>query len=72
MGKAGAVVPIADPEAMAQAMIDLLTLPGCWQNAQAAAVARVSRYYDARIMEDHYRQLYTTLWQKPTEVFSEG
>jgi glycosyltransferase involved in cell wall biosynthesis len=72
LGKAGAVVPIADPEAMAQAMIDLLTLPGCWQNAQAAAVARVSRYYDARIMEDHYRQLYTTLWQKPTEVFSEG
>jgi glycosyltransferase involved in cell wall biosynthesis len=58
LGSAGRVVPIAHPEAMAQAILDLLTCPEHWRQAQAAAIARVERYYTQHMMLDRYRQVY--------------
>jgi polysaccharide biosynthesis protein PelF len=57
-GPAGAVVPIADPEAVARAALALLGDPARWRAAQQAAIRRVDTYYtEARVVEA-YRQLY--------------
>jgi len=57
-GAAGAVVPIADPEAVARAALALLGEPARWRAAQQAAIWRVDTYYaEARVVEA-YRQLY--------------
>jgi glycosyltransferase involved in cell wall biosynthesis len=58
LGAAGSVVPIADPEATAQAALALLTEPERWRAAQAAGIARVERYYDEKRMFDSYRAIY--------------
>lgn len=63
LGAAGAVVPIANPDLFAQAVIDLLGQPQVWEAAQRAAIARVERYYTDTIMEDSYRSLYETLME---------
>jgi glycosyltransferase involved in cell wall biosynthesis len=57
-GPAGAVVPIADPDAVARAALELLGEPARWRAAQRAAIRRVDTYYaEARVVEA-YRQLY--------------
>ena len=57
-GAAGAVVPIADPEAVARAALALLRDPARWRSAQHAAVGRVETHYtEARVFET-YRRLY--------------
>ena len=66
LGMAGRVVSLANPEAMAEAMIALLGDEGVWKAAQASATARVERYYDSRTMEAHYRELYASLMNRPT------
>lgn len=58
LGNAGAVVPIADPEATARAALSLLTDPDRWRAAQRAAVARVETWYTAPQMLDAYREVY--------------
>ena len=58
LGAAGAVVGIADPQALAIAALDLLGNEHKWQQAQAAGIARVQRYYTHRHMFDAYRHLY--------------
>lgn len=56
-GAAGAVVPIADPEAVARAALALLE-PARWRAAQQVAVRRVETYYaEARVFEA-YQQIY--------------
>jgi glycosyltransferase involved in cell wall biosynthesis len=65
LGAAGAVVPIANPELLAQGIIHLLDQPSVWQAAQRAAIARVERYYTDTIMEDSYRSLYEALIESP-------
>jgi glycosyltransferase involved in cell wall biosynthesis len=58
LGAAGRIVGIADPEALADAALELLRNPGAWRAAQAAGIARVERYYSQERLFDEYRQLY--------------
>lgn len=58
LGRSGAVVPINSPQAMADACLGLLRSPDAWQRAQAAAIARVERYYTHERMFADYRELY--------------
>ena len=62
LGASGAVVPIADPAAFAEAVIHLLTDRQAWRDASAAAVARVERYYDDVDMIERYAQVYARHW----------
>ncbi len=58
LGTAGAVVPIADPEALAGAALELMRDPSRWRGAQQAAIRRVERYYTQGHMIDAYRRVY--------------
>jgi polysaccharide biosynthesis protein PelF len=58
LGASGRVVRIADPLALAEAALELLSDPAEWQRARTAAIARVEKYYTQRIMFDRYRALY--------------
>ncbi len=58
LGAAGEVVGIANPQALAEAAVSLLTDPDGWERAAQTAIARVERYYSDRIMFDRYRILY--------------
>ncbi len=58
LGVSGRVVRIADPQALAQAAIDLLSDPKVWQQASAAAIRRVEKYYTQDLMFARYRALY--------------
>lgn len=58
LGPAGEVVAIADPQATARAILDLLLDPTCWQAAQASGLARVHRYYGEALMIASYRDIY--------------
>jgi len=67
LGAAGRVVGIADPQAFAEAAIDLLQ-PENWHAAQAAGIARVEKYYADHMMFDRYREVYDrALLQPPAE-----
>ncbi|VVG72976.1 glycosyl transferase family 1 [Pandoraea apista] len=57
LGCSGRVVPMADPEALAAAIVDVLE-PGAWHAASRAGIARVERYYRLDTMRDAYRMLY--------------
>jgi len=57
LGAAGRVVGIADPQALAEAAIELLQ-PQVWFAAQAAGIARVERYYTDDLMFGRYREVY--------------
>ena len=58
LGASGQVVRIADPEALAQAALTLLTNPDEWQRASQAAIKRVEKYYSQDMMFERYRALY--------------
>jgi glycosyltransferase involved in cell wall biosynthesis len=58
LGRAGEVVRIADPEALANAALSLLTNEAAWQAASAAGIARVEKYYTQKMMYDYYLTLY--------------
>jgi glycosyltransferase involved in cell wall biosynthesis len=60
LGAAGAVVPIASPQATAQAALELLTDTGRWRSAQTAAIQRVERYYGQDSVLSRYRDIYRT------------
>lgn len=66
LGSAGRIVPLANPEAMAKALLELLGNRAVWNAAQTSAVARVTRYYDSKTMEAHYRELYASLMNRST------
>lgn len=57
-GHAGAVVGIANPEALADAIIRLLSDPVLWRSAQQAGLKRVARYYTQDHMFVQYRDVY--------------
>ncbi len=67
LGSAGAVVRIADPVALAAEALKLLRDEAYWHAAQAAAIARVERFYTQEIMVNSYQQLYTRLLAQPDE-----
>jgi glycosyltransferase involved in cell wall biosynthesis len=60
LGRSGAVVPIADPEATAREAIRLLLDDQRWKQASKAGLARVKRYYTLDAMFDSYRDIYDT------------
>ena len=61
LGAAGTIVPIANPNKFADAMLALLTRPDVWRAAQQAGIARVERYYTQTQMAGGYRSLYRKL-----------
>lgn len=64
IGAAGAIVGIADPQALAFAAIDLLTNPEKYQAASAAGIRRVETYYNQEQMFTRYRAIYEAhAWQ---------
>ncbi|GAB3363548.1 MULTISPECIES: GT4 family glycosyltransferase PelF [Giesbergeria] len=65
LGHSGVVVNIADPQALADAAIALLTDTPAWARASAAAIARVERYYTDTMMFDRYRKVYEQALQDP-------
>jgi glycosyltransferase involved in cell wall biosynthesis len=68
LGAAGSVVPIANPAAFAQAVLDLLGDEPRWLAAQQAGLARVRRFYTKAQMIDQYRVLYQRLMAAPSQV----
>jgi len=65
MGAAGAVVPIADAAAFAEAAVALLSDRQAWNNARDSAIARVEAYYDEIQMIERYQQAYQDQITKP-------
>jgi glycosyltransferase involved in cell wall biosynthesis len=63
-GPAGAVVPIADPEAVARAALAVLE-PARWRAAQHAAIRRVDTHDTEARVVDAYRHIYreACAWQ---------
>jgi len=68
LGSAGEIVGIADPEALALAILRLLSEPARWQSAQAAGAARVRRYYTQDMMFAKYRAVYEDALQQPDDT----
>lgn len=64
LGASGKVVPIADPQRLADASLSLLNDPLAWESASRAAIARVERYYTDTMMFDRYRRVYEAAFQK--------
>ena len=58
LGASGAVVGIADPQALAEAALNLLFDPVAWHKAAQAGIARVERYYTHPVMFGRYRAVY--------------
>lgn len=67
LGTAGAVVSIADPEALAAEIVALLGDEGRWRAARDAAVARVERYYDQAMVLRRYRAVYARALERAAE-----
>ncbi|MBK3332334.1 DUF3492 domain-containing protein [Persephonella atlantica] len=67
LGKAGEVVPIANPSALAQAYIKMLSDEEYWRKCQKTALLRVERYYSLERFLDSYRNIYREaleVWQE--------
>jgi len=58
LGSAGEVVRIADPQALGNAVADLLSDARRWLAASNAGIARVEKFYTQKMMFDQYRELY--------------
>jgi len=58
IGAAGAMVPIANPAAFAEACIPLLANEDAWRAARDAGIARVEKYYDEKDMLERYHTIY--------------
>ena len=68
LGHSGMVVPIADPQALADAAIALLNNPAEWNRASQAAIARVERYYTDTLMFARYRTVYETALERTPQA----
>lgn len=58
LGEAGAVVGIADAQALGEACVSLLSDHARYRRAQHAGIARVERYYTQPLMFGKYRAIY--------------
>jgi polysaccharide biosynthesis protein PelF len=58
LGEAGCVVRIADPQALGNAVADLLESPDRWHAAAEAGIRRVERFYTQPMMFAQYREVY--------------
>ncbi|WP_338413646.1 GT4 family glycosyltransferase PelF [uncultured Sphaerotilus sp.] len=65
LGPSGRVVGLADPKALADAAVELLSDSAAWQRASDAGVERVQRYYSLERMLGRYRAIYerALTWQ---------
>ncbi len=72
LGASGAIVPIAQPQALADAALALLGDTAAWQAASAAAIARVERYYTDSLMFERYAQVYARALHGPQQEEKEG
>lgn len=65
-GAAGRVVGIADPQALAEAALELLTDTSAWCTASEAGVRRVEAYYTQERMFASYQAIYdeSTTWRE--------
>lgn len=66
IGSAGAVVPISDPAAFADAAIGLLSDREAWASASRSAITRVETYYDEVDMIARYQSVYEARMQTPS------
>lgn len=66
LGAAGSVVRIADPQAMSESILELLTDDAAWKSASAAGISRVEKYYTQSHMFELYQQRYEEglTWQE--------
>jgi glycosyltransferase involved in cell wall biosynthesis len=72
MGAAGAIVGLADPSALADAAVSLLSDHGKWRSAQEAAIRRVETFYTQQGMFASYRDVYEQAmrsWQESDSNF---
>ena len=72
-GSAGAVVSMANPTALAEESINLLTDTNRWQAAQRAGIERVETFYTQQQMIDQYQAIYTKAletWQASALSFA--
>ena len=58
LGAGGRIVGIADPDALAAAVLEMLTDPGKWHEAAQAGIRRVEAYYTQDIMFRRYQEVY--------------
>jgi glycosyltransferase involved in cell wall biosynthesis len=58
LGEAGAIVPLANPQALATAAVALLSDEKRWYAAQSAGIARVESLYSEQTFLNNYRKLY--------------
>lgn len=72
IGRAGGVVRIADPAALAEEALKLLRDPQYWQAAQQAGIRRVERYYTHDRMVQSYRESYSRLLAMPDLADADG
>ena len=63
LGASGRVVNIADPQALAEAALELLCDKTVWHAAQQAAIRRVETYYTEAQMFARYREMYENALQ---------
>ncbi len=63
LGASGRVVRIADPEALAQAALELLGDAKEWHRSSESAILRVEKYYSQNLMFNRYRDLYQKNFQ---------
>ena len=68
IGPSGKVVGIADPRALADALLSLLTDPQAWQQASRNGIERVEKYYTDTRMFDSYRSIYQNALAQQKEV----
>lgn len=64
IGKAGEIVPIANPQLIAKSYVEFLSDEQKWLNAQSAALKRVNRYYSIESMLENYRNIYKEASEK--------
>ena len=58
LGCAGDIVSIANPQQLADSILQLLTNEEKWRAAQSAAMTRVETYYDNKDIIKQYRTIY--------------
>ena len=68
IGASGRIVGIADPQALANAMLELLTDPEAWHAASRNGITRVEKYYSDTQMFARYRRIYQTALESAEET----
>lgn len=65
IGKAGEVVPIANPQKLAESYIKLLSDENLWKQCQRNGVERVKKFYTIEMFLNAYREIYSEAkkWQ---------